>query len=343
MPCFDRINECDTLWRYFGEGKNVLMLAPRRIGKTVLLNRLQEMATQHGFRAVMFDLEGFRDEKKFFSELCAAIQEEQSTGKKILTAFTARLAGLLKGKDNPGADWRQWLVQTDWQEFATHLLAQLNEDHPPWVIMVDELPIFVQALQARDSSAVSTFLYWFRGMRQKYRHIRWIYAGSVGLDSVARRYNLEGALNDLDIFTLKPFDEQTAKCFMGEIANRRNCTLEPSALQLIVDELGWLAPYYVERLTEDACELATQANLPPPSKATNAALSSLGHYTVGTKEAQAALKNMLHLEKRNYWAAWREHLDILLNDGYLVQDTVTGHYRFQMRLLRAWWLRYVVN
>lgn len=308
MFCFDRENECKTLWRNFDEGKNILMLAPRRIGKTVLLNRLREMAPKQKYRAVMFEMAGFRDEKDFFRQLCAAIQEEQSMGKKVLTAFTARLASLVQGRDNPGADWRQWLVQTDWKEFAGHLLAQLDEDETSWVVMVDELPIFIQSLREKDDSASSTFLYWLRNMRQKHRKIRWIYAGSIGLDSVARRYNLEGALNDLTIFTLKPFDEQTAKAFLCTVAQRQKCTIEEPALQLILDRLGWLAPYYLERIVEDASELAMQATRPKHSPA-NEILDSLALHTIGKKEAENALENMLALEKRNYWSGWREHLD----------------------------------
>ncbi|MCK7582473.1 MAG: hypothetical protein MZV65_47425 [Chromatiales bacterium] len=36
------------------------------------------------------------------------------------------------------------LLQTDWREFASHLLAHLDEhqDELPWLILVDELPIF---------------------------------------------------------------------------------------------------------------------------------------------------------------------------------------------------------
>ena len=32
MTCFARDKDSDRLWNYFAKGKNVLMLAPRRIG-----------------------------------------------------------------------------------------------------------------------------------------------------------------------------------------------------------------------------------------------------------------------------------------------------------------------
>lgn len=57
--------------------------------------------------------------------------------------FCQRLSRLLHGSEG-GGDWRQALLQTDWREFASHLLAHLNDrkNEPPWLVLVDELPIF---------------------------------------------------------------------------------------------------------------------------------------------------------------------------------------------------------
>jgi len=127
MICFDRTREAETLWRLFRDGRNVLMLAPRRIGKTVLLNHLKDTGAEHGFRAVVLDVEGYRDEKGFFRQCCSSIQEELGTGTRVLTAFTQRLKQLLKGGAE-GDDWRKWLVNTDWQEFADQFSRAVRQD-----------------------------------------------------------------------------------------------------------------------------------------------------------------------------------------------------------------------
>jgi hypothetical protein len=377
MTCFDRTQETTDLWNHFKAGRNLLMLAPRRIGKTVLLNRLRDTAANEGFRAIVLDVEGYREEKDFFRQCCAAIQEELSTGAKVMTALGERLSRVLHGKVD-GGDWRQWLLQTDWREFADHLLAHLDDhaDEPPWLILVDELPVFIQALQFRDGDrAISDFLYWLRNMRQKYRRVRWLYAGSIGLDSIARRHSVEGALNDLEPFPLSPFDPSTAHDFLADIARRRGCALEQPAAEIILRRLGWLSPYYLEKIAEDACAQAGSGGVLDPAR------------------ANAAMDNMLDQSRRLYWSTWREHLDrnfsepersrlyalletvardetgasgdtllsalnrgggepvgqaelrnlldTLLADGYLEVDG-NHRYRFRMNLLREWWRRYVV-
>jgi hypothetical protein len=376
MTCFGRSTETAELWRLFKEERNLLMLAPRRIGKTVQIHHLRDTAAENGFRAIVLEVAGFREEKDFFRQCCATIQEELSTGAKVMTAFGERLSRVWRGHEG-GGDWRQALLQIDWREFANHLLAHLDEhkNEPPWLILVDELPIFVLALRERSGiQAVSDFLYWLRNMRQKYRRVRWLYTGSIGLDSVARRDSVEGALNDLDIFPFAPFAPDTARAFLADIAKRRGRTLHEDAADVILRRLGWLSPYYLEKVAEDACILAGTSGV------------------LDLPRAQAALDRMLDLEKRTYWSTWREHLDrnfsdpersrlytvletvakngagvgsdallpalnrggepvgeailrhlldTLLADGYLAVDS-ERRYSFRMNLLREWWLRYVV-
>jgi len=111
MPCFDRSDETKALWSQFQAGRNLLMLAPRRIGKTVLLNHLRESAAAQGFRAIVLDVEGVRDEKAFFRECCAAIQEELSTGTKVMSAFAHLAMDRLLELDKRlyWASWREHL------------------------------------------------------------------------------------------------------------------------------------------------------------------------------------------------------------------------------------------
>ncbi len=293
-----------------------------------------------------------------------------------MTAFGERLSRVWRGHEG-GGDWRQALLQTDWREFANHLLAHLDEhkNEPPWLFWWTNCPFSCWLCgSAARVQAVSDFLYWLRNMRQKYRRVRWLYTGSIGLDSVARRDSVEGALNDLDIFPFAPFAPDIARAFLTDIAKRRGRTLSEDAAEVILRRLGWLSPYYLEKVAENACTLAGTGGV------------------LDLPRAQTALDRMLDLEKRTYWSTWREHLDrnftdpersrlytvletvaksdagvssdallpalnrggepvgeaalrhlldTLLADGYLAVDH-ERRYAFRMNLLREWWLRYVV-
>lgn len=377
MEFFNREQECRGLWRLFGKDKNVLMLAPRRIGKTMLLHKLAEESQENGFRGVVVDVQGYSDEKDFFQQLCSSIQEEIGTGKSLIATFTCRLKLAVHGDDSI-KDWRQLLLHTDWQHFAEELLATLNkpDKDKPLLIMVDEVPIFIMSLMKRyDTDRAKAFLYWLRNMQTRFPNIRWLYTGSIGLDAVARRDGMEGALVDMECHKLPPFSTETAQAFVHALAKKDNCLIEDEAIDTMLNGLGWFSPYYLDKIVSDAC-----AKVLPGS-------------TITATIAKAALDAMLDQSKRTYWSTWREHLDknfpepersqlytvlgviaadpkgahrdtilVTLNQGgdqvtprdlaFLLDTLITDGYvaasegepdrfHFVMNLLRLWWQRYV--
>jgi AAA+ ATPase superfamily predicted ATPase len=294
MDCFDRDREAERLWRYFKDGRNVLMLSPRRMGKTVFLERLKEEGASHGFRAIVFDLGGYRHEKDFFQQMCGAIQEELGAGKAFMGALTEILRRLLQGTDNTQGDWRNLLLQMDWRLFADHLMAQLEKDtkHMPWVFLVDEIAIFTKALlDSQGVTVASDFLYKLRQLCQNHRKVRWLFTGSIGLDTIARRHGLEGALVDLEIVPLEAFSLETARDFLQQIAEKNGATLTEEAISAICERLGWLAPFYLRKIGEEACERSSRAK------------------EIDAGAAHLAADSLLSPVYRKYWSTWREHLD----------------------------------
>lgn len=375
--CFDRDAESTELWRQFRRENDVLMLAPRRLGKTFLLNRLQSESEQEGFRAIVVDVEGFREEKAFFQHLCASIQEEIGYGATLAASLTERLKRVVRGGQQDG-DWRAMLLAVDWPEFAEHLLAQLEEDggDKPWVLLIDEITIFTKALaDDHDGNRAGNFLYQLRRLARHHPRIRWLFTGSIGLDTIARRGGFEGALVDLGVFSLRPFSEEIAARFLQHVAQRENRSFSNAAIASAFARLGWLSPYYLEKLAEEAIGISEPGVEISPD--------------VVDQAADALLK----LEHRVYWSTWREHLDknfldpertrlhqvltrlaqgetgesfaVLLThlnstqgvsldeealqglldtleyDGYITSGEDDPRYRFRMSLLREWWLRHV--
>lgn len=372
---FNRTAELAEIRRWFKKTKSLLMLAPRRIGKTMLLHKLLEQAEQYGFRAALCDVEGCSDEKQFFREICRGIEKSKGVS-TLWDSFAARLGKVLRGAETAPANWQQWLVQIDYKEFAEALLAELNSGDKPWIVMVDEVPIFVLAmLNGGNSQRARDFLYWLRNLRQSYPKVLWLYTGSIGLDTVSRRENMESAFNDMQPYALPPFDAKSARAFLDSLAERDGFSFGRGAAAHALQRLGWLSPYYLEKLVDEV----------KPSDAK--------HNRATKKDVDSACEALLAGGKRLYWSAWREHLhnnfkdperrlllqvlvavaqdaegasldtllgkvsgtvadldqrqlryalDVLQSDGYLISDAERSRYAFRMELLRCWWLRYEV-
>jgi hypothetical protein len=118
--------------------------------------------------------------------------------------------------------------------------------------MVDELPVFVLNLIRRDQNAARAriFLYWLRQMRQmpppEGERLRFLLAGSIGLDTVASRYRIGDTVNDLAIKTLGTFSPETANRFLEALGKGYGLDLSPEVRSRICERAEWLIPYYLQ-------------------------------------------------------------------------------------------------
>src|SRR5436305_1056418 len=97
---FDRADESLRLWDQLQQGNHVLLLAPRRVGKTSLAIRVGSEASQAGWKFVLVDAQRDRDELSLLSNL---FENLKSAGLKVpvlarLTEGVAWLRRTAKGK-----------------------------------------------------------------------------------------------------------------------------------------------------------------------------------------------------------------------------------------------------
>lgn len=179
----------------------------------------------------------------------------------------------------------------------------------------------------------------------------------------------------MEIYPLEPFSAEIAAAFIAHIAKKNQCTFTTDAIDTVLTRLGWLSPYYLEKIAESACDKV------------------VANQQIGIEAANKAADSLLELARRTYWSTWREHLDknfpdperthlftilaeiahapktasidlllatlnrmgspvgekvlrgyldTLEADGYLSAIDARSQYCFRMNLLREWWLRYVV-
>jgi hypothetical protein len=143
--------------------------------------------------------------------------------------------------------------QADLQKLSERLISVLRRLPGRWLLIIDELPIFVTNLIHKDESGVRArqFLEWFRKLRQGWdgaEHFRWILAGSIGLDLIAAQHNLGDTINDLRAFELKPFSPEIADEFLSALAASYGLTFLPEVREHAVRRLEWASPYFLQLL-----------------------------------------------------------------------------------------------
>ena len=373
---FDREKEQQRAWRKL-ESSHLLMLAPRRIGKTSLILRLCETADPHGFQAVQCSFARCGNEQECVNLLFHSLAEQESRWKHLIDPLKTAL-GKLKGvKIGPvGIDW-QPSQSTDWREVGDALGKVLDAGDTPWLICVDEVPVFVISLikQGEDGKRrARAFLNWFRDLRQRhYKKVKWLLAGSIGLDTIAARLGWGDTINDLEPFPLAAFDEATALAFLSKLAASYDLPLEESACKAIIKRVGWPVPYYLQVMFSQLRDDWADNQAKPDEAAVERAFERLlapayrVHFDywrqrldeeLGQPEASHATLLLDHasqdvnglnrdalgqaLSPRSHDPDERDRilrylLDVLGGDGYLVERD--GRYAFRMELLRVYWQR----
>jgi hypothetical protein len=358
------------------EHDNVLLLAPRRVGKTSLLLATETAERSAGkVNPVYVSVAGARSEDDFVRLLIDAAHTTP-TGKRFRLGRLARwLRGgrTIKSVTVAGAGAELGPSTASWQERADAAFLALLRVNRPWLFLVDELPVVVLALAEADPSGgrARAFLQWFRHLRQRPEasKLRFVLAGSIGLDAITRRFAISVTINDLLIQRLGPFDEDTADRFLVQIGCAHDLELTPELRRCIRDHVEWWIPYHLQGvvaglrvhrrdgITDDDVTRTIDTMLDTRTffdswherlqdalgrSDRDHALAILGACAVdrsgATVDALRAVlaRTIVDGEARDRTLRWI--LDVLLNDGYLVKQD--DRWKFRSGLLRRYWQRY---
>src|ERR1700733_8469543 len=87
---FDREEVVGLAWTLL-ETSNLLLLAPRRVGKSSLLNQMNATGTSKGFNTLYLSVPDAEDELDFIKRLIRAFRETEWANSGWLSAFRNRL------------------------------------------------------------------------------------------------------------------------------------------------------------------------------------------------------------------------------------------------------------
>ncbi len=293
----NRKQERDQLKRKLQAGISINMPAPRRIGKTWTINRLAFDLKKEGWTAVEVDVEGLQHPREFSRLLCKSIEGQISVVEKYKSHFHQRIQGILGGEwDGSPIDA---LGKIDPIEFLETLISSLSESVEDSAILIDEIAYFFLKCAERDKDEAYNFAYRLRAIQQKYKGVRWLLTGSIGLGIVAKRYGLGGAFVDFETFALKPFSKKEARSFLRDPATQSQINhifdASDNDFDAMFDELGWLAPYYLKLV----------ANETRPSK-----IDQIRKIDIATTEDfEAAFEKLLLPGRDTEFSVWEEHIN----------------------------------
>ena len=242
---------------------DLLLLGPRRIGKTSIARAIMAAERASGRHAVEINVASCTDERMFLHKLEGALMPELAS---LTTKFKSAIGDAMgqigqrvksvklpvPGGGGVGVELQAAPVE-DWTQVANDLLRLLTKADKPWLVYIDELPIFLFTIIRADPTTgvqrVRRFLDWFRNDVRALpdaNRIRWLVSGSVGLDTLVQQHGMADTINSLRHATLAPFSDEMAIAMLRKLAERYVIALTEADAGTMVTSIHWAQPYYLQ-------------------------------------------------------------------------------------------------
>jgi AAA+ ATPase superfamily predicted ATPase len=256
----------------YGQKQDMVVLGPRRIGKSSLLYHLVDLLTQSlDFVPVYVDLQNIkpRNTRLLFFEILEKIQEGFQRNSSLTTSPLPPFQALIS-RIQEKADRLSSLTTSPLPSFQTltkeHIPADMEfytfkkdldslnraiADHklPRLVLMFDEVELLIE-FGGQD------MLDWFRSLIQSSYYIIFVVAGSERLYSLTQDYG-SPFYNIFKIIELHPLTYEAARTLVEEPARQIGLEISPGEVNKIVSYAG-NSPYFIQGLCHYLVERLNQ-------------------------------------------------------------------------------------
>ena len=363
--------------RKLEEGSHLLLVAPRRVGKSSILFDLLDNPPDNLLIAYYIS-ESVNNENEFYRKLFHHILEKMNA----LTKYTAILNKLAKEfpsciesigpngiKFHPGNE-------VDYCDELIKLIKKADLKNEKIIVLIDEFASTVEnIIQDEGERAAIHFLETKRSIRQDpalRNKLQFIYAGSIGLENIVGKMNHVNLVADLAPIKVPPLTKKEAEFLIEKIFDDSGIALGDGAFDHLLEIVEWWIPFYFQIILDEAYKIIEEKE----------------STVIARGDIDAAVKNALQL--RTYFEHWFARLrkaykgndfsfvkellnaicekkmipssdivdcavkhgvgdsytdlvNALKHDGYINNDDNSKEYRFNSALLREWWCNNVAN
>jgi len=356
---------------------NVLLVAPRRVGKSSLLFDLLDNPPANSL-VIYYTSESVNSENEYYKKLFNHLVERLKGVKKHATKVTAIAKDLFSRIEEINIKGSVKIGESKVSYFneLQKLLDTIELREEKIIILNDELASTVEnIIRDENPSSAIHFLGTMRELRQSptlNKKVRLIFAGSIGLGNIVSKLEVVNLVNDLTEVTIPPLSQNEASKLVGKIINGSSLTISPGGFQHLLNVIEWWIPYYFQILLDESYTILQERNETVISEtvideAVKKALKHrlyFEHWFTRLRKAFEGddfsfVKDVLNLasEKQTVSSAeivnfatqhkledsYKHLLNALKYDGYLNNDADAKIYRFNSPLLREWWRCNVAN
>jgi hypothetical protein len=375
---FPRPQITKEIWSKLESGSNLLLVAPRRVGKSSILLELLDNPKE-GYLIIYEDTEPVNSSNEFYKRLYNKVNEKFGGIKKYknkIESFSKDLLSRIEAISLKDVSVTLGESKISYKVELEKMFNNLGLDDERLIILVDEFAQTVENIieDINESTAIN-FLETNREIRLSptlSKKVQFIYACSIGLENIVSKFNGTKFINDLTPILVSPLTTQEAKFLMKTIITGNNITLDDDAFNYLLKKIEWLIPFYFQIILDecgkvlkgDGSEIITKVVI---DLAINNVLKYRLYFDNWFDRLRTAfkgkdfsfVKEVLNIASGNPTITSSEIFNLavkykledsynnLLNtlkyDGYINNNDDPKIYRFNSPLLKEWWYRNVAN
>lgn len=255
---FPRPRDENKIWRKLKQGNHLLLLAPRRVGKSSMIHYLKSQPLA-GFSLIYSYVQACQSEQAFYEKLLTSIHEsdliQQNTPvasrfkelfAKLPLNLSVKVAGIkVETKDS------QEKANVGQATIRQILMDSLKESDTKVVLAVDEFPdVLINIYENAGEASAKAFLANIRELCQDIAfsgQVQFIFTGSIGLDTLAKKLNFSNLINMLENVGISELSHDEALAFIDFYLEKQGVTtvLDNPSKNALIQAIGWNMPYYL--------------------------------------------------------------------------------------------------
>ena len=308
----NHINE--YFWREVKKGNHLLFVAPRRVGKTSIMQDLADNCPE-GYAGIYQNIEGVKSKDDFYQRLFDLILQCIKRSKlREAKEWIADFFSKHPIEEISSSGIKLASGEVDYERRLRQLIPELEKSEIRAVIFLDEFAEVIHRLSrtGHQQDAID-ILHLLREMRgnEAFGYVTLVYGGSIGLEFVIKSIDRLKLINDLHRIKIGPLSTEEAIRLIRQLTARATIWFTPETIDHLLETIHYLLPYYLQLMLEEINLVAYERSNP----------------FVSIEAIDAAYQRVL--SKRANFEDWLERLKTYQKDHFLFINAIlinASHY-----------------
>ncbi|MFA6107624.1 MAG: hypothetical protein WDA75_02535 [Candidatus Latescibacterota bacterium] len=269
---YGRSDLIEHLWRQL-DGNNILILAPRRFGKSGVMRHLLDRP-RAGFIPVYLDLMAVDSPADYGVCLIGALLAQSQLravlhkAKGLPASLSRWISNTFDALEFEGARVElRGTIEPDWRDVVRRLVLELEKAEEKVLFLLDEFPVMLVNMADKHGSATAQeFMAWFSSVRlqgkDRLRRHRYVVAGSIGIDAILRRLDPPDKLRDFERLAVGAIGEADARRLAADLTKALDLEMPEALQETCLNLIGPRVPYFIHLLFSQLAQLRPEERHP---------------------------------------------------------------------------------